>query len=150
MKHIAVAAVVLAALALSACATGDPEPSESSAVSSAPVQTPGPTASGDEADAIELPDNFPTDDVPLIDGDILVANDLSGGWSVWVASNDVANDFAAATELLVAVGYENTVTNSDGESFFGTFSGEKYQVQVTAGDDPTYGTAVTYTIYPTE
>jgi hypothetical protein len=150
MKLINVAALVLATLALSACATGDPVPSESAAVSSAPVQAPEPAASGDEADALTLPDDFPTDDVPLVEGELIVANGLSGGWSVWVASNDVANDFAAATELLVAVGFDNTVTNSDGESFFGTFSGEKYQVQVTAGDDPTYGTAVTYTIYPTE
>lgn len=149
MNRIAVAAVVLATLTVSACATGEPGASETPA-ESAPAQTPAPVASSDESTVIELPEGFPTADVPLIDGDLLIANDLSDGWSVWVASNDVANDFAAASELLVAVGYENTVNSPDGDDYFAAFAGEKYQVQVTAGDDATYGPAVTYTIYPSE
>ena len=152
MQHFAsrtaLTAAVLAALVLSGCAGADPGASESPVATTEPV--PVPEASEEASDAVELPKNFPTADVPLLEGDLLVANDLSGGWSVWVASNDVTNDFAAASELLVAVGYENTVTNSDGETFFAAFSGEKYQVQLTAGIDPTYGSAVTYTIYPTE
>jgi len=147
MKSIALAAALVATLALPACATGEPVASESPAAEIAPATTPTP--SGDVAGTVTLPDDFPAKDVPLLDGDILVANNLSGGWSVWVASNDVANDFAAASELLVAVGYENPVTTSDGEESFASFSGEKYQVQITAGVDPTYGPAITYTISPT-
>jgi len=150
MNRIALAAVVLAALTLSACATGEPVPSESPAVSTTPVPVPDASASGDEVDVVDLPKSFPADDVPLLEGDLLVANELSDGWSVLISSNDVTNDFAAASELLVAVGYTNTVTNSDGDKSFASFDGEKYQVQVSAAVDETYGPAITYTIYPTQ
>ena len=132
---------VAATLALTACAAEDPTPVESPTATAEVVPSPAPSAGG-----VTLPRGFPTADIPILEGDLLVANELTSGWSIFVSSNDLPNDFAAATDLLVVAGFENTVTNSDDEKFFAAFSGAKYQVQLSASIDPTYGSTLVYTI----
>jgi hypothetical protein len=142
----AVAGIALAAsLALSGC-LGTSPPGDG--VYSAPTETAG---SGDEPapSSTELPAGFP-EDFPLIEGDIIVAYDLGTGWAVWIQSDDPTVDFETASGLLVSGGYTNEVSTTDASGSYGSFAKTPLQVQLTAGDDAQYGTAVAYTIYRTE
>jgi hypothetical protein len=139
------AAAIAVSLVLVGCATEEPTPEESSAASATPIESGAATST--PAAPLAVPKTFPAA-VPLLDGEIVVSNDLGTGWVVWIGSDDAANDFAAASELLTAAGFENTVTNSETDNYFASFTSEAYQVQLTAGDDPTYGVSIGYTVYP--
>jgi len=139
------AAAIAVSLALVGCATEEPEPSNSRATTATPIESG--TATSTPSPSLDLPEGFPAD-VPLLDGDVVVSTDLGTGWVVWIHSIDAASDFAAASEVLTAAGFENTVTTAEGDSFFASFTNDKYQIQLTAGDDPTYGVSVGYTVYP--
>ena len=139
------AAALAVTLALAGCATEEPAPKSTSAGTATPIES-GP-ATSTPAPSLDLPKNFPSD-IPLLDGEVVVSNDLGTGWVVWIHSIDAASDFAAASEVLTTAGFENTVTTAEGDSYFATFTSAKYQIQLTAGDDPTYGMSVGYTIYP--
>ena len=146
VRRTAMLVVVATSLALTACAAEEPTAVETPAATAEVVPSPAPSAGG-----LPLPKGFPSADIPLLEGDLVVANELSSGWSIFVASNDLPNDFAAASDLLVAVGFERTVTNSDDEKYFAAFTGAKHQVQLSASIDPTYGSTLVYTINtPTE
>ena len=90
-----------------------------------------------------LPDGFPSDEVPIIDGTLVEANHPGNIWAVWVASDDLVAGMANATQLLVDAGYENVIATPEYSDFHGT----KWQVHVTAKDDPTYGKTVAYSFY---
>ena len=139
------AAAIAVSLALAGCATEEPTAKESSAPSATPVESG--TATSTPSPSLALPETFPAR-IPLLDGDVIVSNELGNGWVVMLRSIDAANDFAAASEILVAAGYENTVTSSEGDAYFATFESAGYQIQLTAGDDPTYGVSVGYNVHP--
>lgn len=106
------------------------------------------SGSGDTTDTsgsteVTLPDGFPSDEVPIIDGTIVAANHPGNIWAVWVASDDLAGDMEAATTLLLNAGYANVITTDEYRNFHGT----KWQVHVTAKDDPTYGSTIAYSFY---
>ena len=92
---------------------------------------------------VSLPEGFPSDEVPIIDGTIVEANHPGNIWAVWVASDDLAAGMAAATQLLVDAGYENVLASPE----YSDFHGSKYQVHVTAADDPNYGKTIAYSFY---
>jgi len=142
---IVAAAALAMTLALAGCATEEPAPKSTSAGTATPIETGRATST--PAPSLDLPKNFPSD-IPLLDGDVVVSNDLGTGWVVWIHSIDAPSDFAAASEVLTTAGFENTVTTAEGDNYFATFTSAKYQIQLTAGDDPTYGVSVGYTIYP--
>ena len=145
-KGTIVAAVAIAvSLALAGCASEPPAPESTSAGTATPIESSSATSTPSES--LDLPKDFPKD-IPLLDGDVVVSNDLGTGWVVWLHSIDAASDFAAASEVLTAAGFENTVTTADGDAFFAAFTNDAYQIQLTAGDDPTYGVSVGYTVYP--
>jgi hypothetical protein len=148
-QFVALAVAATVALAIAGCTPEASVPKESAAASAPPTASSTPVAEEEEPGSLALPKSFPDDEIPLIDGTVVVSNDLSGGYVVWITSVDLANDFAAASEVLIAAGFDNTVSTSDDATFFGAFAGEKWQIQLSAGDDPTYGPVVAYTIYPT-
>jgi hypothetical protein len=92
---------------------------------------------------VSLPDGFPSDEVPIIDGTLVKATHAGNIWAVWVATDDPPTGMAAATHLLVDAGYENVIATAE----YSDFHGSKWQVHVTAKDDPTYGKTVAYSFY---
>ena len=104
------------------------------------------TSTETEADAavtVALPDGFPSDEVPIIDGTLVEATHAGNIWAVWVASDDLVAGMAEATQLLVDAGYENVIATAE----YSDLHGSKWQVHVTAKDDPTYGKTVAYSFY---
>ena len=101
------------------------------------------TETGDGTTTVSLPDGFPSDEVPIIDGTLVQATHAGNIWAVWVASDDLVAGMADATQLLVDAGYENVIATAE----YSDFHGSKWQVHVTAKDDPTYGKTVAYSFY---
>ncbi|MFF1571578.1 hypothetical protein ACFVWR_02440 [Leifsonia sp. NPDC058292] len=101
------------------------------------ASTSTPSASESSASA-SLPSSFPKSDVPLIDGDILVARgDKDNGWSVTVQPEGKTG-FADAKSKLEQAGYTLSGTASDSKA---TYINDKYTVGV-----GTPGVSVTYTV----
>jgi hypothetical protein len=88
-------------------------------------------------------DGFPTDKVPLIDGQVVNAQHPGNTWGVWIASSDLKGDLAKATKLLTDAGYDKVI----GTSSYADFHGTEYQVHVTAKVDPKYGSTILYSFY---
>lgn len=151
-RRVGLAGLALAAsILLAGCST--PAPSGGTDGSNGRPDQPAPTTpdlpSGTGVTEGALPPGFPAD-FPLVDGDVLVGLDLGTGWSVWIESADPAAGFTEAVALLTADGYTelSALTNENGS--FGVYSKGTQQVQLSAGDDPTYGDAISYTIFSTE
>ncbi len=110
-------------------------------------QTPGSSASskvtGDtNADSgqtsEQLPSDFPKDDVPLVEGTVVVARgDKANGWSVTVQPKG-KNGFADATSALKAKGYTEQSGATDSAA---VYTNGKYTVAV-----KTPGVSVTYAV----
>lgn len=93
----------------------------------------------------ELPANFPSD-FPIVDGPVLLAVDLGTGWAVWIGADDPAVTFDAAVAALTAAGYTPVSVVDNETGHIGVFTTETMQVSILAGDDPTHGPALSYTI----
>lgn len=93
------------------------------------TQSPAPASAG-----AHLPASFPTHDVPLLSGKLIVASgDDADGWTVTVQPSD--GDFAAAEAALKRAGY--TATRSGETS--ATFTDKDYTVSLqTPGKTVTY------------
>ena len=108
-------------------------------------QTPGASSSStpaagssDEATSEELPSDFPKDDVPLIDGTVVVARgNKADGWSITVQPKG-KDGFAEAKSQLEAKGYTAQPDATDSKA---VYSNDKYTVAV-----GTPGVSVTYTV----
>ena len=94
----------------------------------------------------ELPATFPIDDVPLIDAPVHLAIDLGTGWSVQLAVDDFQSSFTDAADKLKAAGYEAVAEQLSADGGVGVFRNDAYQVQLTAGDSPDVGNAVSYVV----
>jgi hypothetical protein len=108
----------------------------------------GSTSSGD---SLDLPDGFP-DIVPLVDGPVVVSEDLGTGWAVWVEVEDATAQFEEAGTLLEDAGFTEEDSFGNAEAgYYASFSRDIYQVQLTAADDMAddSGPVVAYTIYRT-
>lgn len=134
-----VPAAIVAALtigSLAACSgTGNTNYVSSHTPASSSSAAAGST---DEAKSEELPSDFPKDDVPLIDGTVVVARgDKDNGWSVTVQPKG-KDGFAEAKSQLEAKGYTAQAGATDSKAIY---TNDKYTVAV-----GTPGVAVTYTV----
>ena len=108
-------------------------------------QTPGASSSSsaasgssDKATSEKLPSDFPKDDVPLIDGTVVVARgDKDNGWSVTVQPKS-KDGFAEAKSQLEAKGYTAQPDATDSKA---VYTNDKYTVAV-----GTPGVSVTYAV----
>ena len=86
----------------------------------------------------ELPADFPKDDVPLVEGTVVVARgDKTNGWSVTVQPSG-KNGFADATSALKDKGYTEQAGATDSAA---VYTNDKYTVAV-----KTPGVSVTYAV----
>jgi len=86
----------------------------------------------------ELPSDFPKEDVPIVDGTVVVARgDKDNGWSVTVMPSG-KNGFADAQSALKGKGFTEQPGSSDSKA---VFTSDKYTVAV-----GTPGVSVTYTV----
>jgi len=145
-RGTALTLALLVTLAIAGCTTDAPAQPDTAA-SKTPVGAPSADATA--AAELKLPTTFPKD-VPVLASDLVVATDLGAGWLVFMTTAAPADDFAAASELLTSAGFEKLVSTADGVSFFGSFTNDKYQVQLTAGEDDTYGDVLGYTVHGIE
>jgi ABC-type phosphate transport system substrate-binding protein len=142
----AVGALSVAVLLLTGCAAGGGSDVPSS--DPAPTEDAG-TGTGSDTGlggATEVPENFPRDDVPLLDGEVVYVQDLGTGWVVAFASDDPVADYAVARDLLVGAGFETVLDQAQGDQAGGQFRTAGYTVNLSAADDPTLGPAVSYTV----
>lgn len=74
------------------------------------------TRSTDGLDSVALPSDFPTGQVPLLDGRVLTANGTrADGWSVTVQGRpDVGNALDAAVKKLTSAGYAESSRTTEG------------------------------------
>jgi len=143
----AAAALLLAALTLTGCGgPGSPAPAntgENGAATSGPAD-PGDGLGGETT----VPATYPADDVPLIEGDVVYAQDLGTGWVVYIHRDDFLGGFDEAKGLLTGAGFAgDTVSATDSEAF-GQFTTDTYTVNLSAGDgaDLGVGPSVGYTV----
>lgn len=96
----------------------------------------------------QLPDGFPTKDVPLVDGTVLGggAGPDGSGWVAQVRAGSVA-DFTTAADRLTAAGYTESVKRVDSTSAFGLFRSDGYRVVLTLAKTDA-GVTATYIVTP--
>ena len=120
----ALALILVTGAALSGCSDGASGQADATATQSA---------------SAPLPADFPKTDVPLIDGDVLVATgDAESGWSITVIPS-AKGGLAAAVKLLGTAGY----TTSSSKPASAYLSGPKYDVLLSSPGD-----TVTYAVSP--
>ncbi len=137
-------------LALGGCSTGGTPSGASSGSSSSSGghSSPSPSASSHDSatgDAT-LPDSFPKDAVPLIDGTLLYTADLGTGWIVFIKADDFGSGYQDASGKLTDAGFSKSQEVVTDQGDVAGFSNDTYQIVVTAGTDATYGKAVSYTV----
>ena len=139
------ALLVTAALLLTGCSGGDDEPS------SRPSDTASSTATDQDAEG--LPAGFPSDEVPLVDGEVgeVLENPARGSYLVKIyPDTDFAAAFADASAQLVGAGFEQgpDVISAGPTSSTADFTSPDWFVVITGGMPDR--TMVQYTIYPNE
>lgn len=139
------ALLVTAALLLTGCSGGDDEPA------SRPSDAASATAT--DQDAAGLPAGFPSDEVPLVDGEIgeVLENAARGSYLVKIyPDTDFAAAFADASARLVGAGFEQgpDVISAGPTSSTADFTSPDWFVVITGGMPDR--TMVQYTIYPNE
>lgn len=92
-----------------------------------------------------LPATFPRD-VPLIDGPVAFGLDLGTGWTVIIRTDDTASAFEDAQARLTAAGFATEAATTTPDGSFGVFSGESYQITISASETADFGLAVTYVV----
>jgi hypothetical protein len=139
--RIALAAAVLIPAMLAGCA-GQPATPGGGDTGGGGAATSGP------APAITLPATFPAADVPLIEGEIVYAQDLGTGWVVYVHRDDFNAGYEEAKGLLTGAGFAGDTVNQDDTGSFGQFTSDAYTVNLSSGDgaDLGVGLSVGYTV----
>lgn len=95
---------------------------------------PAPSDGGDAGGELAIPATFPTDEVPLIEGDVAVAQDLGTGWVVYIHRDDFLGGYEEAKDLLTGAGFAGDTVEQNDTGAFGQFTTEKYTVNLQAGD----------------
>ncbi|MCS5715256.1 hypothetical protein NVV95_11935 [Herbiconiux sp. CPCC 205716] len=99
-----------------------------------------------------LPDGFPSDEVPLADGEIVGGMgagsvDSGGGWTVIVrVGDDREAAFTAIDEQLKAAGFEASYSGFVEGVGSGAYSDSAYSVIVSVADDGTGANTATYIV----
>jgi hypothetical protein len=140
------AAMLVIALALTGCAAaggGGGETGDDGAATSGPAPTE--EQSGGE---LTLPATFPTDQVPLIEGDLAYSQDLGTGWVVYIHRDDFLGGYEEAKNLLTEAGFSGETINQDDTGAVGQFTTDLLTVNLSAGDgsDLGVGPSVGYTV----
>lgn len=148
MNRVAAAVGVLAVLLLSGCGLGGSPAPANTGDNGAATSGPAPEDDGGTSGEITLPATYPSDDVPLIEGDLLFAQDLGTGWSVYVARDDFLGGYEEAKGLLTGAGFTGDTVNQDDTGAFGQFQSDAYTVNLQGGDfaDLGIGPSVGYTV----
>jgi hypothetical protein len=150
---LVVGSVVLAGVLLTGCAAAGP--SQGDPVPTTPVDQSddsgdnGGADGGDSTGLVqgEIPDTYPREDVPLVEsGEVVFAVDLGTGWTVIFASDDPLADFVTARDELVGAGFTVATEDANDEAAFAQLQGQGYTVNLSAGNDRTYGDVVSYTV----
>jgi hypothetical protein len=143
------AAALLTSIALTGCG-GPPAPSGgNTGDNGAATSGPAPADGGDTGtDELSVPATYPQDDVPLIEGDVVFAQDLGTGWTIYIARDDFLGGYEEAKGLLTGAGFSGDTVNSDDTGAFGQFTTDAYTVNLQAGDfaDLGVGPSVGYTV----
>jgi len=146
---LAAGALVLVGILLTGCGTGGPSLNDGSA-SSPPVDQGDD--GGDDTGLVQtqIPDTYPRDDVPLVEsGEVVFAVDLGTGWTVIFASDDPLADFATARDELVGAGFTVATEDANATAAFAQLQAPGFTVNLSGGNDPTYGDVVSYTVVRT-
>jgi hypothetical protein len=77
-----------------------------------------------------VPEGFPSDVVPLVEGSTVGALSQIGGKDVWVITVQTPNSGSAARDALVAAGFAVDAEASTGEGSLVTLSSDAYDVKV--------------------
>lgn len=141
-------ALLVTALALTGC--GAPS-SGNGATDDNDAATSGPADEGvgdTGTDELSIPDTFPRDEVPLIEGDVAYSQDLGTGWVVYIHRDDFLGGYEEAKGLLTGAGFSGDTVNQDDTGAFGQFTSDAYTVNLSAGDgaDLGVGLSVGYTV----
>jgi hypothetical protein len=151
----AAAAVALAAaLALTGCGASPASNTGGDAPAAPdPATQPSDSASDGTTDtdgvdgATTIPDTFPKDDVPLLEGDVAYATDLGTGWVIYIYRDDYFDAFDQAGQALTDKGFTGAEALGDDQSKFQQFTSDKYIVNLSAQDDPnSFGKVVCYQV----
>lgn len=143
-----VALMLGAALALGGCGGSDEERAEDAIEEAAEeagedvdVDVDGDDITIENSDGTvsmggDLPEGFPEDDIPLVEGDVLLAMGGEGqGWQVSLAVDSSAEDaMAEARGLLEGAGFSVDEEAVMGEMSTATFSSDAYNIYVTAAE----------------
>ncbi|MGX5681534.1 hypothetical protein [Schumannella luteola] len=159
IQKCAVAALVVV-LSLTGCAlptiAGGVGGSQGGGQSGGGEQDPRPTTEPDAPDApapdtpgipdmTQLPASFPAD-VPIVEGDVVLAVDMGSGWTVILAVGDTQSAFADASGRLTGAGFTAVVEQSGASGSIGSYTGGEYDVQVTTSDAGADGPTITYVV----
>jgi hypothetical protein len=144
---VVVGAVLVSAglAALVACGGDDtPDATAADTVSAGASSSPSPSADQPQSESTAsptategLPDGFPVDDVPLLDEQVLTGSaggpDGEFAWSVVQQSARAVNEVSAEVRKeYTDAGYKAEPGNDMGDLSVMQFTGEKYEVGVTA------------------
>jgi hypothetical protein len=145
--EIALGAAVLVSAVLVGCSGPTPDPGGGAGGDNG-AATSGPADGGDPGGEVTLPATFPTGDVPLIEGDLVYAQDLGTGWVVYIHRDDFNAGYEEAKGLLTSAGFSGDTINQDDTGSTGQFSNASYTVNLSAGDgaDLGVGLSVGYTV----
>lgn len=101
----------------------------------------------------KLPKDFPTNEVPVVDGEILVGSSTKNppSWTTSIKVGEAGGDKAAAYDeaeaTLVDAGLETATPRADnGTGIFGDYTSATYLVQLAVSDSN--GIVVTYVVAP--
>jgi len=114
-----IAACLSVSVGLTGCAGDAP-------AGGAPASEHAPASGEGSAAPAEIPADFPSKAVPLVDGELLKGSLTGGVYTVAFASDDTAASLADATAKLLAAGFAQTTTNP----LYGDFSTVDYKVRV--------------------
>ena len=86
-----------------------------------------------------LPEDFPSDEVPLPEGEVLSGMSMSGeGWSVSLAVDGAAGDVVSqVSAMLESAGYKTEATTQTGAMTILTATNATYAVTAAVMDDET-------------
>lgn len=99
----------------------------------------------------ELPEGFPADEVPMIDGEILASSRIAENdeevWSVTLlAGSSVDDAFTEARDGLTGAGFEETHAVDTNAYRSATLEGDDFRVQLTAAEGSD-GTSLSYMVF---
>jgi ABC-type glycerol-3-phosphate transport system substrate-binding protein len=149
LKHTRILALAgLLTIGLSGCFANPVEQLVQNRVEDA-VEGAVEDAAGSDVDlgGTTLPDGFPSDAVPVIEGEIVYGAGMGGeAWAVMVKVADRDAAYAEVKQLLTDKGFETTMESSAEGGAFAIFTSDAYVAQVTVGESGADGIVAQYAV----